>query len=145
MLREVQSQIDEFIAGLPEPKRIEILELHKMIQDLMPNCKLWFMDGKNAQNKIVANPNIGYGQHTLHYANGKSRTFYQIGISPISTGISVYIMGLSDKHFLAEKYGASIGKAKVTSYCITFKTLKDIHKDKLASAIVDGINAAQGV
>jgi len=117
----VQKQIKEYIAAQPEPKRSEMQELHDMILGLMPACKLWFLDGKDGTGKVVSNPNIGYGFQTMEYANGKSREFYQIGVSANTTGISVYIMGLDDKKYLAQTFERDLGKASVTGYCIKFK------------------------
>ena len=68
----------------------------------------------------MANPNIGYGAYTITYADGSSREFYRIGLSANTTGISVYVLGLDDKTYLARTYGDSIGKASVTGYCIKF-------------------------
>jgi hypothetical protein len=135
----VQKQISEYIATQPEPKRGEMHELHDIVLALMPACKLWFLDGKDEKGKIVSNPNIGYGSYTIQYADGKAKEFYQIGISPNTTGISVYIMGLEDKKYLPETYGQKLGKASVTGYCIKFKTLADIKVDVLKAAIQDGI------
>jgi hypothetical protein len=106
---------------------------------LMPKCALWFLDGKDGNGKIVSNPNIGYGSQTIQYANGKTKEFYQIGISANTTGISVYIMGLNDKKYLAQTFGPELGKASVTGYCIQFKTLTDIKIDVLQAAIQYGI------
>lgn len=136
---KVEKQITEYIATQPEPKRSEMLELHGIILSLMPACKLWFLDGKDEKGKIVSNPNIGYGSQTTKYANGKTREFYQIGISANTTGISVYIMGIDDKKYLAGKFGRELGKASVTGYCIKFKTLADIKVDVLKAAIQYGI------
>ena len=135
----IQDQIKEYINSQPEPKRNDIQALHRIILELMPSCKLWFLDGKNSEGKSVSNPNIGYGEHTMKYADGKSREFYQIGLSANTTGISVYIMGIDDKKYLAETYGKKIGKASVSGYCIKFKGLKDINIDVLKSAIQDGV------
>lgn len=131
----IQEQIQEYINSQPEPKRIDMLELHLIIQEIKPDSKLWFLDGKNSEGKIVANPNIGYGHYTMKYTNGETREFYQIGMSANTTGISVYIMGIEDKKFLAETFGKELGKASVTGYCIKFKALKDINIDVLAAAI----------
>src|SRR5580698_1678815 len=122
----LQKQIKEYIATQPEPKRSEMQQLHQIISALMPACKLWFLDGKDEKGKTVSNPNIGYGSQTLKYANGKTKEFYQIGLSANTTGISVYIIGLDDKKYLAETYGSRLGKAKITGYCIKFKSVKDI-------------------
>ena len=137
----IKEQIKEYITSQPEPKRSDLQELHRVILQLMPACKLWFMDGKNSENKTVSNPNIGYGAYTIKYADGKTREFYQIGISANKTGISVYILGIKDKKYLAQTYKKELGKASVSGYCIKFKTLKDINIDALKAAIRYGVEA----
>jgi len=131
----VEEQINQYIISQPEPKRGDMQALHHIILELKPSCKLWFLDGKDMDNKTVSNPNIGYGLQILKYADGKTREFYQIGISANKTGISVYILGISDKTYLAKTYGSKIGNASVTGYCIKFKTLKDINIEILETAI----------
>ena len=131
----VQEQITKYITSQPEPKRSDMQALHLLILQVLPAGKLWFLDGKNSENKTVSNPNIGYGFHTIKYAGGKTREFYQIGLSANKTGISVYILGIKDKTYLARTYGKKLGKATVTGYCIKFKTLKDINIDILEGAI----------
>src|SRR6187397_1286917 len=135
----VQDQIKEHITSQPEPKSSDMQALHRRILEVMPACKLWFLDGKNSDNKTVSNPNIGYGLQTIKTADGKNREFYQIGLSANTTGISVYILGIYDKKYLAKTYGKKIGKATVTGYCIKFKTIKDINVDILQEAIRDGV------
>ena len=88
----------------------------------------------------MANPNVGYGSYTIAYADGSSREFYRIGLSANTTGISVYVLGLDDKTYLARTYGASIGKASVTGYCIKFRRLSDINADVLQTAIRHGMS-----
>lgn len=137
----VKEQIKKYITSQPEPKRSDMQALHRIILQIMPACKLWFLDGKNSENKTVSNPNIGYGLYTIHYADGTTREFYQIGLSANTTGISVYIMGIQDKKYLAQKYGKKLGKASVSGYCIKFKTLKEINIDILEAAIRYGFEA----
>ena len=142
-MTDVQEQIEEYITSQPEPKRSDMQTLHRAIQEAMPECKLWFLDGKNSENKTVSNPNIGYGLNTIKYADGKTREFYQIGISANKTGISVYILGIKDKKYLAQTYGKKLGKASVTGYCIKFKTLKDINIEILEEAIQYGVEQSK--
>ncbi|AEE51963.1 DUF1801 domain-containing protein [Haliscomenobacter hydrossis] len=134
----VQDQIDTYIASQLEPKRGDLQTLHQLALQVSPGCRIWFIDGKNSEGKSITNPNIGYGFYTINYADGSSREFYQIGLSANTTGISVYILGLKDKTYLARTYGESLGKASVTGYCIKFKALKDINRDVLEVAIRDG-------
>ena len=131
----VQEQIKNYIASQPEPKRSEMQELHRLTLQVLPACKLWFLDGKNSENKTVSNPNIGYGSHDIKYADGTTREFYQIGLSANKTGISVYIIGIEDKAYLAQTFGKKLGKASVTGYCIKFKKLSEINIDVLEAAI----------
>ena len=138
---DAQEQIKKYITSQPEPKRSDMHELHRIILQVMPACKLWFLDGKNSENKTVSNPNIGYGLHAMKYADGTTREFYQVGLSANKTGISVYILGIEDKKYLAQTYGKALGKASVTGYCIRFKTLKDINVEILGAAIRDRVEA----
>ena len=137
----VQEQIKKYITSQPEPKRSDMQELHRITLQVVPAGKLWFLDGKDSENKTVSNPNIGYGSHIIKYADGTTREFYQIGLSANKTGISVYILGIKDKTYLAQTYGKKLGKASVSGYCIRFKTLKDINIDVLQAAIRYGVEA----
>src|ERR1700750_544351 len=103
-----QEQIKAYITSQPELKRSDMQELHRLILQILPACKLWFLDGKNSENKTVSNPNIGYGSYTIKYADGTSRDFYRIGLSANTTGISVYILGIEDKKYLAQAYGEKL-------------------------------------
>lgn len=134
-----EEQIQEYINSQHEPKRTDMQELHRIILELIPESQLWFLDGKNSEGKTVSNPNIGYGFHTMQYTDGKTRDFYQVGMSANTTGISIYILGIEDKNYLAQTYGEKIGKAGVTGYCIKFKKLKDIHIEILQEAIQFGL------
>lgn len=137
----MEEEIQKYIDSQLEPKRGDMQDLHRVILQIMPTCKLWFLDGKNSENKTVSNPNIGYGTYTIKYADGSIREFYQIGLSANKTGISVYIMGIEDKKYLAETFGKGLGKASVTGYCIRFKALEDINLEILEAAIRYGFEA----
>ncbi len=136
----IEEQIKQYIAAQAEPKRGDMQELHRIILNVMPKCRLWFLDGKDDLGKTVSNPNVGYGTQTIKYANGNTREFYQIGISANTTGVSVYILGIEDRNYLAQAYGKDLGKAKISGYCIKFKVLSDIRIETLEAAIRYGIS-----
>lgn len=136
----VQVQISDYIAAQPERKRGEMQTLHDMMLRLMPDCRLWFLDGKDESGRTVSNPNIGYGHLTMSHADGRTREFYQVGLSANTTGLSVYIMGLDDKTYLAATYGGELGKASVSGYCIKFSALRNINLAVLETAIRDGVS-----
>lgn len=138
----VQEQIKKYITSQPKLKCSDMQELHSLILQAIPECKLWFDDGKNSENKTISNPTIGYGSYTIKYANEKTREFFQIGMSANKTGISIYILGIKDKTYLTQTYGKQLGKAKVSGYCIRFKTLKDIDICILEAAMKYGVAAS---
>lgn len=138
---DLKQQIQDYISSQPEPKQADMKQLHQIIMKLKPEAKLWFLDGKNSEGKIVSNPNIGYGLYTITYADGTAKEFYQVGMSANTTGISIYIMGISDKTFLSRTYAERLGKATVTGYCIKFRSLKDIHLPVLEEAIQSRLEA----
>ena len=135
----VQAQISDYLSAQPERKRGDMQALHGMMLRLMPDCELWFLDGRDEGGRTVSNPSIGYGRLAMRYTDGRTREFYQIGLSANTAGISVYVMGLADKTYLAATYGAALGKAKVTGYCIRFSMLRNIDLDVLEAAILDGV------
>ncbi|MDF3077586.1 MAG: hypothetical protein K0S09_1475 [Sphingobacteriaceae bacterium] len=135
----IQEQIAGYLATQTEAKRTDLETLHKRILQALPGTKLWFLDGKDEKGKVVTNPNIGYGERTVKYSDGKTKEFYQAGISANTSGISVYILGIADKAYLSATYGQELGKASVTGYCIKFKKLADINIDVLITAILDGV------
>jgi hypothetical protein len=139
-----QAQVKKFIASHPEPRRSDMEALHRLALKIMPGCKLWLLDGKDETGKAVTNPNVGYGSFEIKYAGGATREFYQVGFSPNTTGLSVYIMGIKDRKYLPKAYGKSIGKASVTGYCIKFKALSDIDLDVLEDAMRYGVKASGG-
>src|ERR1043165_7431986 len=98
----INAQIKTYLASLPEQKRSDMQTLHELALQISPAAKVWFTDGKNSEGKVVSNPNIGYGSYTIHYADGTNREFYKVGLSANTTGISVYILGIDDKKFLAD-------------------------------------------
>lgn len=139
----VQKDIAKYIESLPEGKQADMEMLHQKILHWLPKCRLWFLDGKDDQGKIVSNPNIGYGVQIMQYAGGKTKEFYQVGISANTGGISVYIMGIKDKKYLQEIYGKKLGKAVVTGYCIKFRSLSDIDTKVLEAAVIDGVSKSE--
>lgn len=135
----LEEKIDEYIAEQSEPKRSEMRDLHDLIFKISPNCRLWYLDGKDENGKTVSNPNIGYGFQILHYANGESKEFYKIGLSANSSGISIYIIGLKDRTYLSRTYKNRIGKATLTGYCIKFRRTKYLNMNVLEEIIRFGL------
>lgn len=134
-----RERVEKYLAGLPEPKQTDLRWLHERVLTEFPGCRLWFSDGTNEAGKVVTNPSIGYGEYAIAYADGSTRDFYRIGLSATASGISVYVLGLDDKTYLARTFGPTIGKADVTGYCIRFRRLSVVDRETLQAAIRHGM------
>ena len=52
----IQEQIQKYIASLLEPKRSDMQALHRLILHALPECRLWFLDGKINEKKLFPIP-----------------------------------------------------------------------------------------
>ena len=134
MIKTLDS-VDAYIESHPEPKRSDLVRLHEQFKSLFPGEPVSFFDGLDDSGKVVANPTLGYGKHTIQYARGATRETFKLGLSANATGISVYLMGISDKTLLQKMFANRLGKAKVTGYCIRFGKLADIDVDVLVDSV----------
>lgn len=139
-----EEQIQAYLDSQPPAKRSDMLRIHDSILQTLPKARLWFSDGRNAEGKVISNPTIGYGLHTLRYADGSSREYFKIGLLANATGISLHILGIEDKEYLTRTFGPTLGKAKITGYCIRFKALKDIDFDTLQAALRFACEGSEG-
>ncbi len=71
----VQAQIDKYISDQTPERCEDMQKLHHIIQNISPGFEIRFLDGRNRENKIVSNPNIGYGSRVIKYATGATREF----------------------------------------------------------------------
>ncbi len=136
---DVSDEIEAYLSGLAGPKQADLRRMHAWMLAEFPASRLWFEDGHDATGKVVSNPQIGYGEQTRTYADGTVRPLFRVGFSANTAGISVYVMGLDDKTYLARTYADTIGKASVTGYCIRFRHLDDTHIETLDAAIRDAM------
>ena len=78
---DVPEQVEAYLTSQPEPKQADLRRLHAHILAEFPGCRLWFTDGTNADGKVVANPNIGYGAYTItwHLLSDPAARFTDLG------------------------------------------------------------------
>jgi hypothetical protein len=118
--------MQSYLQKLPRSKQQELQEFIRIVAQVAPQEMATFYDGKDKEGKVVTNGTIGFGSYLHHFSDGRMEQLYRIGISPNATGFSIYVLGLMDKEILKTRFANSLGKAKVTGYCIKFKSLKDL-------------------
>lgn len=115
---------DEYIAGIPEPRRQEVEKIHEVIQKTVPTLTPHILSGM-----------IGYGTYHFRYASGKEGDWSLICLASQKNYISVYICSVENGQYLAEGYKDKLPKASIGKSCIRFKSLSDIDLSILTEII----------
>lgn len=116
--------VEEYLSLIEEPRRSEIIKLHKFIKKAVPDLKPHF-----------ASNMIGHGE--FHYKQslpakaGKSKSGREgdwpiIALASQKNYISVYVCAVKDGKYIAEWYKDQLPKASIGKSCIRFKKVADI-------------------
>lgn len=115
---------EEYFEELEEPRKSEVLKLHKLITKTVPKLKPFMLSGL-----------LGYGKIHYKYSSGREGDWFKIGLSSGKTGISVHVCAVDKGGYLAEQAKPKLGKATVGRSCIRFKKLEDINLDALTELL----------
>jgi len=116
--------VDEYLMAISEPRKTDIMVLHKFIQSTLPTFSPYF-----AYNMI------GYGR--FKYKNYKKEIidWPVIALASQKNYISVYVCAVLEGRYVAEIYKDQLGKVSVGKSCIRFKTVNDINMDVLKTVL----------
>ncbi|HXH87225.1 MAG TPA: DUF1801 domain-containing protein [Gaiellaceae bacterium] len=115
---------DEHIAGLDEPRRGQVRELHELICAMAPTLTPQVVSGM-----------IGYGSYHYVYASGREGEWPILAIASRKAYISLYACAATDGLYVAEEYRERLPKAVIGKSCVRFKRLDDLDRDVLAELI----------
>ena len=121
-----------YIEKLPEPRRSELRQLHRLITKTAPKLKpkMW-------------GEMIGYGSYHYRYATGREGDWFVIGLSSRRNYISFYGCLSDGRQTIAEKHKQELPKASIGRSCIRFKKLADVDLGVLARIIKENEAAAK--
>lgn len=128
------------IGGLPVDEREDMRTLDVEIAGVMDGTETTVYKGKfwgGSHQEI-----IGYGSQTYQRSDKKEVEWFVIGLARQKDYISIYINVVEDGEYLAEKYGADLGKVKVGKSSISFAEVEDIDLDKLRLLLIKARNLA---
>lgn len=139
---EAEAEIAAYLARLPPAQAADLARLHQMVAAILPDGPVRMLDGRDATGKVVTNPAIAHGACTIPLAGGRGRESHRIGLAATSSGISIHLMSIRDRTWLAATHGARLPAAKMTGYCISFRRLADLDLAVLEDVLRDA--AARG-
>lgn len=87
---------------------------------------------------------IGYGKFRYTNSSGKTIEWFMVGLAVQKNHISLYVNAVDDDGYLVQRYKDRLGKAKVGSASIGFKSLADIEMDVLME-LVDQAASQTGI
>lgn len=78
---------------------------------------------------------IGYGDWSYRRSDKEIVNWFKVGLTAQKNYISLYINTDEDGQYLTKRYVDKLGKVKVGSSSVSFKTLSDVNQDELMELI----------
>ena len=123
----------DHVNSLPNDRRGDIALLDSEIAKRMPGESRVLWEGKfwgGSDQKI-----IGYGTFSHTNSSGKTTNWFMVGLAAQKNYISMYVNAVDDEGYVLRKYADRLGKAKVGSASISFKSVEDINFDILMELV----------
>jgi hypothetical protein len=115
----------QFLRSVPEPQRAELLKLHALIRDTIPELK----------PRLASGLGIGYGPYHYKYASGREGDSYIVALAPRKNSISLYVTGYTNGKYLAESYASKLGVADCGKSCVRFRRVGQLNEPALRSLL----------
>ncbi len=123
----------DHIDSLPDDRRRDIALLDAEITKRMRGESRVLWEGRlwaGSDQKI-----IGYGTFSYTNSSGKTTNWFMVGLAAQKNYISMYVNAVDDDGYVLKKYADRLGKAKVGSASISFKSVEDINLDILMELV----------
>lgn len=124
------TDVDTHLAGITDAEIAEtMLGLDRLITDTMPDRRRALYEGTfwgGTDQKI-----IGYGHIVQPRPKGEDVHWFLVGLARQKNHYSLYVNAVADGKYLGQQYGGRLGKVKLGSASIGFKSLDDLDLDAL--------------
>jgi hypothetical protein len=125
---------EEYIALIDEPRKSEIQKIHDFITKTIPDLKPRILSGM-----------IGYGTYAYKSKSGRVGEWSVVALASQKNYISIYVCGVTDGAYVAEKHKDELKPASVGKSCIRYKKLSDINFDVLKKVILESVKSPMGL
>jgi hypothetical protein len=120
---------DVFFASLPETRRHDLERVDAVLSKVMRGHSrvLWGGTFWGGSEQSI----IGYGDYTYQRSDKKTVDWFILGLAPQKNYNSIYINASDEDGYLIQKYADRLGKVKVRSAAVTFKSADDLDLEVL--------------
>lgn len=117
--------VDEWLAGLAEPRRSTLTTVHQLIREVAP-----------ALAPSLEGGSIGYGPFHYRYETGREGDAHRLVLRGNARYISLYVLAGDEGGHLAEQHAPRLGpKVSVGRSCVRFRTVDDLDLDALRGLV----------
>jgi hypothetical protein len=121
---------EEHLRTLPDDVRTDMQRLHGVIADAMPDHPRTVWKGRlwGGTDQTI----IGYGDYTYWRSKGDVVDWFVVGLAAQRRHLSIYVNAADEDGYIVQRYADRLGKVKVGSAAITFRSADDVDLDVLA-------------
>jgi Domain of unknown function (DU1801) len=113
-----------YLAELKEPRRSEVVALHKFIRKAVPGLKPFIHAGM-----------LAYGPMRYRSASGREGDWFKVGVASNASAISLYACAADARGYVAERYKQALPKANIGKSCVRFRRFVDLDSSALAKLL----------
>lgn len=118
---------EEYIAGVPEERRPDVEQLHRLIRRTAPRLKPHIQSGM-----------LAYGSFHYRSSSGREGDWFVIGLASQKRYLSLYVCAADGKQYLAESFRDRFPKADIGRSCIRFQRLDELDPAALKELLLKG-------
>jgi hypothetical protein len=132
-LERTSNDPDVFIESLQPEIRDDMRQLDHLISEVMADETRTLWEGVfwGGSDQTI----IGYGDFSSTDSKGKTVDWFKVGLAAQKNYLSIYVNAADTDGYLVKKYENRLGKVKVGSASIGFKSVGDIDLDVLRELI----------
>lgn len=134
-MRVSEESVDAWLEALNDPRADDVREIDALISEVFAGDSrvLWVGKFWGGTDQTI----IGYGDMYQPRSKGDPVHWFVVGLALQKANISLYVNAAKDGSYLSKLYEPRLGKVKVGSASIGFKTLADIDREVLREMLIE--------
>lgn len=117
-------QPQEYLDGLAEPRRTDVVALDALIRRTAPDL-----------DPVMAGAMLGYGPFHYRYASGREGEATLLALASHKRYISLYVLCSVEGRYLAETFVDRLPRASIGKSCVRFARLADVDLDVIGDLV----------
>jgi hypothetical protein len=132
-MEKVDTPPDTFLGSFPVDVRNAMAELDGLIRSCLPGRSRTVWEGTfwgGTEQRI-----LGYGDIVQPRPRGESVEWFLVGLARQTKAYSLYVNAVEDGAYLLSGYADRLGKVKVGSASVGFRSLDDVDREGLTELL----------